>query len=172
MHTASTSAICALKLYQGNNKYNIRQYLAIQVEPSRWTCLHLECLETRKKSHNAQLVLDTRRGEGVRKYLSIHSNNSPWKARNTCRNHVINGWYLVSCYSCWQNTNAMYKESVFKITVKDCQKRSHLIIHIPSVHTITTLFRLIQSFWHRNSLNGILQQTQLSFFVSFFLQVL
>ena len=77
MQTASTSAICALKLYQGNNKYNIRQYLAIQVEPSRWTCLHLECLETRKKSHNAQLVLDTRRGEGVRKYFFPYTATIP-----------------------------------------------------------------------------------------------
>lgn len=147
MHTVSTSAICALKLYEGKNKYNIRQYLAIQVEPSTWSCLHLECLKPGKKKSWCTACArhqEGRRGEKI--FLSIHSSNSPWKARNTCRNHVINGWYLVSCYSCWQNTNAMYKESIFKITVKDCQKRSHLIIHIPSVHTITTLFRLLHSF--------------------------
>lgn len=77
MHTASTSAICALKLYQGNNKYNIRQYLAIQVEPSTWTCLHLECLKPEKKSHDRQLVLDTRRGEGVRKYFFPYTATIP-----------------------------------------------------------------------------------------------
>lgn len=110
--------------------------------------------ETRKKKSWCTACArhqEGRRGEKI--FLSIHSSNSPWKARNTCRNHVINGWYLVSCYSCWQNTNAMYKESIFKITVKDCQKRSHLIIHIPSVHTITTLFRLLHSF--KFSLFGI-----------------
>lgn len=115
-----------------------------------------------------------RRGEKI--FLSIHSSNSPWKARNTCRNHVINGWYLVSCYSCWQNTNAMYKESIFKITVKDCQKRSHLIIHIPSVPRLPHCFAFYtlsnSVFWLRNSLNGILQETQLSFFVSFFAGVI
>lgn len=173
MHTASTSAVCALKLYQGKNKYNVRQYLAIQVEPSTWTCLHLECLKPEKKVMMHSLC-QTPGGEKGWENISFHTQQqfpleSQKHIQKSCYKWLVLGivLFLLAKYQC--HVQRKHFQNYCKgLSKKKPPNYSHTFCtydyHIVSPFT---LFQ-IQSFWHRNSLNGIPQQTQLSFFVSFF----
>lgn len=173
MHTASTSAICALKLYQGNNKYNIRQYLAIQVEPSRWTCLHLECLKPEKKVMMHSLC-QTPGGEKGSENISFHTQQqfpleSQKHMQESCYKWLVLGilLFLLAKYQCHVQRKR-FQNYCKGLSKKKPPNYSHTFCtydyHIVSPHSVFLAQKQFE--WHTST------NTTVIFCFFFFLQVL